>query len=256
MDLLAEGRGIVAEARARGFPLRLAGSLAVRAHCPATSRWLDAAGRVEYRDLDFVGYAADANAITTMFTERGYVPDPDMLASQEYGTRRLIFERDATNGSTSGLKADVFLDDLVMCHTVHFRGRLEIDDPTIALSDLLLSKLQIVQLTDKDLVDLVALLAEHPVREGDSEAFDLARLLSILGRDWGFFRTATQNLERLLPFVATANLPLDARATVESRIRGLIDELATSPKSTLWRLRARIGTRRRWYHDVEDVLRD
>jgi hypothetical protein len=176
----------------RRLLLRLTGSLAIRAHSATSSHLLETLGRRPYRDIDLMGVWKQKRDVGHLFEERGYVADPEIKQAQEFGVKRLIYEHPAT-----AIKIDVFMDDLVMAHTVPFGGRLELDGPTICVTDLLLSKLQIHEITENDLIDLVVLLADHGLGRGGREEIDDGYIASLMAKDWGFWYTTVANLEKL-----------------------------------------------------------
>jgi hypothetical protein len=227
--------------------VRLTGSLAIRAHCPAHAPLLPALGRRPYRDIDLFAYWKDRHQVATLFEERGYVLDPAVRQAQEFGVKRFVYEQ-----PDSHLKADVFFDDLVMAHTIPFKGRLELDAPAITMTDLLLTKLQIHEFTDNDLIDCLVLLAEHQAGRG----IDAAYIAEIMRKDWGFCHSTEINLARIAGAVrAFPALPDTAAAAVEGNITALRDAIERAPKTQKWKLRARVGERTRWYEQVEEVNR-
>jgi hypothetical protein len=152
-----------------------------------------------------------------------------------------------------GAKVDIFLDKLVMAHTIDFAGSLEREPATVSLADLLLSKLQIYRITTNDLIDLIVLLAEVDVGDAPDQ-IAVERVKSVLGDDWGFAYGARLNLARLIEEVqGDDRLHPDLAARVESRATRLIGEIDAAPKSRRWRMRARLGTRVAWYEHVDDV---
>jgi hypothetical protein len=148
------------------------------------------------------------------------------------------------------------MDDLVMAHTVPFGKRLELDDPTISVTDLLLSKLQIHEITENDLIDTVVLLADHDLGPGDRERIDDGYVASLMSKDWGFWYTTQGNLEKLQEAVARYDaLPSETGAAVGDRLVRLKTRIDDTPKGGKWKLRARVGTRARWYEEVAEVHR-
>jgi hypothetical protein len=235
----------------RRLTLRIVGSLAILLHCPTHAGLLETQGRRPMRDIDLMAYAKEQAAIETLFTEEGWVLDPIIRWSREWGVKRLIYM------SPEGrFKVDVFLDQLVMSHTVDLGRRLERDDPTIPVVDLLLSKLQIHEITQNDLLDIIVLLADHELGEGTADAIDRVHLLRVLSDDWGFWYTARANLERAEAALdAAAKLPPDVDSVVRARIGKVREAMDTEPKSRRWRLRSAVGTRLAWYQDVDEVER-
>jgi len=236
-------------ATAASIPFRLIGSIAVSACCPRHGQLLTALGRTPVRDIDVVVYSRDERRLSRLFEDRGYVPDPAIVHSQEFGIKRLIYHDPAGR-----YKVDVFLDQLLMAHTVDLRNRLELASPTVPLVDLLLSKLQIHAITENDLIDLAVLLAEHEV--GPGQAIDLEYLASLMARDWGFHRTTLDNLQELRAALDRLDaLPPESVTAARDRIAKIERAIEEVPKSSRWRLRARIGTRLRWYEEVGEVDR-
>jgi hypothetical protein len=235
------------EAARLGVTLRLIGSLAVSLRCDRTRHLAELLGRRAPRDIDFVGYSAQSEPIERLFAARGYTLHPAVRHSQEWGVKRLIYT------DAAGHKVDVFLDELVMAHTIPFAGRLEGEERTVSLADLLLSKLQIQRITENDLIDTVVLLGAAGFGPGEDE-IDLDYIARIMAADWGFHHTTVTNLARLDEALARyTSLSREVTATVRARARTLADALEAVPKTTRWRLRARIGTRVPWYEDVEEV---
>lgn len=232
--------------------LRLLGSVAVWAHCRKHRALLVRLERQEYRDIDLMGRSQDWRDIIEVFAELGYQPDASLMASQEYGIGRLIFQ----SAPPQKFKVDVFLDTLRMCHRIALADRLHLDRPTVPLADLLLSKLQIVRLTDNDIKDCTVLVVEHPFGQGGGEEFELARVVRLLADDWGFWYTATTNIARIRTSIRSlAAIPSDVADLVEARLAGLLEAIERAPKSLRWRARQAVGTRVLWYEEVEDVER-
>lgn len=185
--------------------LQILGHLAIRDHVNERIELLDLLNRVPTKDIDFIGYSKERTQAECMFADLGYEVDPSVAFSQEYGLQRLIFHHRETE-----IMAEIFLDQLRMSHTLDFRGRLELDCPTISLVDLLLSKLQIQEISEKDIKDMIALLAEHEMGSDGRELIDVSYLLKLTGNDWGLFYTAKKilSLSRNIPTNTVSSMPL------------------------------------------------
>ena len=190
--VLAESGELMRLTAERSLTVRLTGSLAIRVLCPDHAPLLAALGRRPYRDIDLIAYSKQRREIAALFEERGYVLDPSIRAAQEFGIKRFVYEQPGT-----GLKADVFFDELEMAHTVDFHRRLELDAPTITVTDLLLTKLQIHEFTANDLIDCIVLLAEHDLGTGGPRMIDGRYIADIMRKDWGFYYTTRANLKQL-----------------------------------------------------------
>jgi hypothetical protein len=142
-----------------------------------------------------------------------------------------------------------------MCHTINFKGRLELDYPTITLTDLLLQKIQIVKLTENDVKDIILLFLEHDVGDIDKEVINARFISTLFSKDWGFYHTATTNLNRIKHLLPTQDgLSEEDQKVVAIKIDDLLRLVINEPKSKRWKIRARIGTRKKWYNDVEEPI--
>jgi hypothetical protein len=256
-DPLAESLRLVELADARGLTLRLMGGMAVRAHAP---RWPARTRRTEV-DLDFATTSKDRSAIYKLLEAEGYTPDKQQNAL--FGQKQAYFV-----DIPRRRPVDVLVDALEMCHRIEFGNRLTKSRPTLPLAELLLSKLQVVKINRKDVLDALILLAEHPLAEDDGidavhgpGAINLPRIVAITSNDWGWWRTVTGNLEKLDLYLATELQPDDLDlgtgeaikfdpGTQIAALRAAIDE---APKSTKWKLRARVGERVAWYAEPEEM---
>ncbi|HXF71993.1 MAG TPA: hypothetical protein VNO79_05205 [Actinomycetota bacterium] len=242
----AEADRLVEAARAEGIVLRIVGALAFAKHCPAYRHLQDALGRA-YTDIDFAAYGRDAERIRKLLAREGYREDPQVYVDSEGS--RLVAEHPRTR-----LHVDVFLDRLEFSHTIPWAGRLERDDPTIPLAEMLLQKMQIVQINEKDIIDTIMLLLEHPLGDHDDETVNVAYVAGLCARDWGLWRTVTMNLDKVRAMAATyANLPGADKERVAAQVRAILDRLEAEPKSLAWKLRARVGDRKKWYRDVGEL---
>ncbi len=171
-----------------------------------------------------------------------------------HGATRLIFE-DGKNQRV----VDIFLDVFRMCHTLHLGDRLTLDDYTIPISDLLLTKLQVVETNEKDIRDLIAILKDHDVIDhiasGDKEVIDTGYIASLCADDWGLCKTISLTMKKLLTFLPKYELEAEAKQILEARITKILNAIDTVPKSLRWKLRDKVGERKRWYDLPEIPIR-
>lgn len=239
----------IERARESGIVIRSLGAIAFQIHSPSKRYLFERFGR-EITDYDFVGYSRQFSKLIDFFTSMGYEHN---LMHSHLHQDRLIF----TDPKTSK-NVDVFLDKLQMCHTIDLRKRLDLDFPTIPPSDLLLEKMQIVRINEKDIVDTIILLLEHEVKtHQEPDTIDGGYVSESLSGDWGFYYTVTTNLRKVKEnFLSQFEQLSEAdRKLVGQRIDDLLGLIERKPKSMGWKVRARIGTRQRWYRDVEEVVR-
>ena len=224
------------------------GGLAFHARVPDWTARLDREGR----DLDLATSTRDRKAVNELLIAEGYEPDRQYNAL--YGHKQLYFvDPDRRR------PVDVLVDRLEMCHRFDFGDRLGVDSPTLPLSELLLSKLQVVKINRKDVLDALVLLVNHPLTQDDS-GINIGRIVGLTSNDWGWWRTVTGNLQHLAQFTSaelkSGELDFAGRQP-GYEIRGQVAHLSAAideaPKSTRWKLRARVGDRMPWYEEPEEV---
>lgn len=239
---IAEAERVVGIGEERGVPLRLMGGVAVALTCPSART--EPLVR-EYSDLDFVGRAKAVGGIEEVFGEAGYGPDEEFNAL--HGDGRLSFLR-------ADAHADVFLDRVRACHVLDLRERLELWPLTVPPGDLLLTKLQIVQTNEKDLLDIVALVVDHELTPDDT-GINVTRITEICANDWGWWRTVSATIAKSISVAegfASSGLYI---GDAVQRLQEIRDELDRVPKSRRWKLRNRLGDKVVWYDEPEEEER-
>jgi hypothetical protein len=239
--LLEEGRGLVEQASERGLAVRLMGGIGIR--LVVGDRFPERYVRT-YGDIDIMLSRRDARAVEELLAARGW--DAATAFNALNGSRRLLFHDPA-----SSAQIDVFVEAFEMCHSLPFADSLQRPGPTLPATDLLMSKLQIVALNAKDRSDLYALLLGCDLRDGDHRSIEPSRVAALTGRDWGLHHTFELNLGRLREGLAAGEAPAEVGGAVDA----LAAAIEQAPKSRAWKLRARIGERKRWYEDPEEVDR-
>ncbi len=242
----AELQRILQASEQAGVLLRVIGSLAFQLHCPKYGYLQAAMGRA-YTDIDFAAYGKQTRQIQALMASLGYKDNQEVFIVSE--GQRAIFDKPG-----SGLHIDVFYEKLDFCHTIHWNGRLEVDSPTIPLAEMLLEKMQIVQINEKDIVDTIMLLLEHDLGGTDRETINIERIAALCGNDWGLWRTTTMNLDKVRKLAqGYEQLTAEQKRRIEAQVEGALARLEREPKSLAWRLRARVGERVKWYKDVDEV---
>ncbi len=237
-------RELIDAARQRQITLRVLGGIAVliHAHQPIHPRLLR-----EVRDADLVVEKAKVKQLAVMFRELGF--DENRRFNLLNGKERLIYF-----DPQDGTQLDVFVGEFNMCHRLPLTERLEVHPYTLGLAEILLTKLQIVQLNDKDIKDILLVLLQHETHENrDGEVINLAAVAAPCGSDWGFCKTVTDNLSRVLERLAGSGLSAAEAALVSGRIGAILERIEQQQKSVKWKLRALVGTKVRWYELPEEV---
>jgi hypothetical protein len=241
-DIVAEAERVLDAAEAQGVVLRLIGGLAVHIH----SHPMPQALARSYGDIDTATVKGQNRPVTELLTGLGYEPAQQFNAL--HGATRMLFH-DRPNER----KLDVFVNGFELNHSIPITARIDVEQRTIPLAELLLTKLQVVEFTDKDMRDAVALLVGHEVGASDGETINGDVIAALTAEDWGLWRTTQLNLERLRDGAGTLGLDDADRQLVLARIASLWERIEREPKSRRWRRRARIGDRKRWYQVPDEV---
>ncbi len=239
-DTIAEAERIADAAKSQKVGVKLLGGAGIHLHSPSAQR---PPLKRKYGDLDYVIPNKERKATLAFFPSLGYEANERFNLMQ--GDRRLYFF-DGNNGK----QVDVFIDTIRMSHVIDLRTRLGHSGPCASPSDLLLSKLQIYEINRKDLVDLTALLLDHPIANQSDDAVDASYVARLASEDWGLYRTLQLNIEKLRRTLD--ELDVD-KALVGSRLDELWSTVEAQAKPLKWRLRAQVGDRMRWYELPEEV---
>jgi len=238
----------VQAAQEAGLVLRVMGGLAIFLHSVGQRELWEKLGRLGkkiFTDIDYVSYGKYRVKMIRFFESRGFVINQRML--YHYGKTRQIFY-----GSRIPM-AEVFYDRLQFNHPISFKKRLERDPLSFPPAELLLQKLQMVRMNEKDIKDSIVLLRAHELGADDEDRINRLRLAEVLCADWGFYHTATENLQKVKAALTDYEVigPAD-REAVAARVDELLGYLDEHPKSLKWKSRAAIGTRMKWYNEVDD----
>src|SRR5215204_1512093 len=219
-DVVEEALRTIEQAERDGTTLRLLGGVAIRLRA---EDGLHPAFEREYADLDWIAPKGKSSEAQNFFDEQ------------------------------NDRQVDVLIGTFRMSHQIPFGDRLALEPVTVPLAELLLTKLQIVQLNEKDIRDAFALLHDHPVEERDGVAINGAHVAHLCASDWGLWRTFTANLEALEGHIDRYDLPEESKRRIAERVERLQERIEEEPKSFGWRMRAKIGDRKRWYELPEEV---
>jgi hypothetical protein len=242
-DIVLEADRLLEAAAAEDVPVRLVGGLAVRMHAggePVIAR--------VYKDIDLVTLKGRGKRVSEFMTGMGYEGDRAFNATN--GHRRLLYY-----DPPHARQVDVFVGAFEMCHSIPITDRIELHASAIPLAELLLTKMQIVELNAKDQADILTMLYHHDVADDDGggHAVNAARVAQLCAGDWGLWRTTKLNVERTRGAVAGSSLTPDQQAVVSDRVERLWERIESEPKSTKWKMRNRVGDKVRWYEEPEEV---
>jgi hypothetical protein len=243
-DLAGEMHRLIDAANERQVRLRAFGGLAILEHSREDPRFFQR----DKPDIDLLVPKGERHKLEAFFRNMGYSPDKQFNLLN--GMRRQIFRRDS-----DGLRIDILVGDFEMCHKLPLEDRLHVHPVTIPLAELLLSKAQIVQLNRKDAFDIISLLLNNDVGLESEGKIGVNRIAWLCAQEWGLHKTTSMNLQRVEETLLRADMHLepDQRERIIGRIRLIQSAMEAEEKPLAWRLRDRVGTRVRWYAEVEEV---
>ncbi len=246
-SIVNEAMTISDKAQEAGLSLKILGAGAIRIHCSNFTSLHKAMERT-LTDIDFVTPKKQKKDVFKFMETLGYRMDRHMRYVMTISNRYILTK------PGWDIHIDIFLDKLDMCHLIDLRSRMHLDHPTIPLADLLLEKTQIVQINEKDIKDVIVLLREHNIGDGDVETINTQYIADLLSKDWGFYYTVTTNLKKTEEYLQKYDvLTEDDVLDVKAKINTLLDMIEQNTKSRRWKMRAKVGTKKKWYKDVEDV---
>lgn len=246
LDLVQEMYRLVEAANTKKIQLRAIGGLAVETH----NKTKHPLFKREFADLDFCVPLKQRREFEAFMPEVGYTGHKQFNVLN--GDQRQIYYHNATD-----MKVDIFVGHFEMCHRIPLEERLNADPVTIPLAELFLSKVQIIELNRKDAFDLTSILLNNKTGNGDNETINLKILAQLGSADWGLYKTTSINLEKIEAMLNKNEIPLndEEKALVIGRINDIRRTFADMPKPMAWQLRDRVGTRVKWYIEVEEVQR-
>ncbi len=217
--------------------LREMGALAIWLRCPQARALLLAP---EKKHLEFAGHASQRDAIRRAFESVGYQTN---LAPDEFRSApRLAFTNLAR-----GVTVEICLNTFAMYHQLDLTPYLTPEDAPLAETALLLLRLQLVEMSETGLRELGALLREHEISaRAEPGKIDLMQITRLCADQWGWYKTVTMNLQRILPF-AVKSVPSGDNTIVVERAARIRQAIGDAPKSLRWQTRARLGENVRWY---------
>jgi len=241
-----EAMKIVNAANERSLTLRVLGSLAFHIHCQRYDHLQKQLGRA-YTDIDYASYKKQASKIGPFLSNLGYHEDLDVNVL--FAGERLNF-----NNPSSGLHIDIFFDKLNFCHEINWVDRLEVDQPTLPLAEMLLEKMQIIRINEKDIIDTLMLLLEHPLGNDDHETIHIGRISKLCAQDWGLWRTLTMNLGKVADLGQRyEQLSPEEKSQLATQVDTALRIINEEPKTLAWKLRSKIGDRVKWYQEVDEI---
>jgi hypothetical protein len=240
-DPVAEARRLLDAGRAQNVTLRVLGGVAIYFQSPGGQPLLPR----QLKDIDLVTTRKEGRATARLLEEMQYVGEE--MFNALHGSRRLLYH-DPINGR----QLDVFVGQFEMCHELPIAQRLDRDPDTVPLAELLLTKLQIVQLNERDERDIYSLVYHHELTDDGGDGIEAPVVAGLCAEDWGLWRTCKGTIERCTADLEHYELDPPSRERIRERLTQLWQHIDRAPKSGKWKRRSRLGDRKRWYQEPEE----
>jgi hypothetical protein len=231
-DRINESLRIINEGKKQGAILRMIGGLAVRAHCED----LEFCER-EYGDIDLVALGKQAVEIRSTFESLGY--SEDQLVARSTDGARLLFQREDSDDHV-----DVFLDKLRMEHTIDLRKRLQIEKLTISVSDILITKLIIHDMNEKDFRDIFTIVKDMNLGNQDGKGvINMEYIATLCSKSWGLFQDIICNLDRCVKVLGFYGFSQSENDRIREKFVTIQRAIESKQKSLKWKLRRLLGNK-------------
>jgi hypothetical protein len=181
--------------------------------------------RREYETIDLAVPGRHRADLRAVLGRLGYVAVNNVVHSDGEIT---LYGRDGT-------RLDVIFDVLRGAHVIDPTHGFDHPGATLPSGLLLLTKLQMVELSARDRGDVAALLTGCEL-----DKVGLRPIAQLCAADWGLWRTVARSLRTVMknPPLMTA----ERRNQLELAVTVLFRRLEEEPKSLRWRIRSRIGS--------------
>jgi Uncharacterised nucleotidyltransferase len=242
-DIVDEALRVYGAAEEQQVPVRLMGGIAVQLH--SATALPESLVRTP-KDIDIAVPRKSGQAAGELLERLGYEPNK-RFNMMNRGRRALFYDMENER------QLDVFVGGFEMCHTIPITDRIDVEPITLPLAELMLTKLQIVELNEKDQRDILALLFEHDVGESDAGTINAKYIAKLCADEWGLWRTAKLNVERIREALKVHDLEPADRDRIATRLESLWRRVDDEPKGARFKLRDRIGDRKRWYEEPDEV---
>lgn len=242
-DLAPIARDVVSRLGRVGVNGRLFGGVAIEMVAPW--RTIFGSDRPQ-KDLDLVIAFSDLPVALEELRAAGWLIDRrSVMLNGARGVHAALAE--------TRVRMDVFTDPLRFNQTIVIGERLRFPGITLSATDLLLTKLQVVNATDRDVRDMAAMLAILPLSPASGHGqVDVSRIEQACSMSWGFHHGACLNLCRVGDLLAgDEKLPLGPRTQATEAARRLERAIEGSAKGVGWKIRAWLGPRLPWYDHVD-----
>ena len=217
-------KNILGDCKANSIDIRLFGSVALLFLDSSKIGFIN-----NHRGIADVDIIVRPNHITKLenyFMGKGYAANVGV--KMLYGNSRRSFRLE------NNISIDVFIGNITLCQEISILERFDLSYPTITPSDLFLTKIQKINLSEKDVFDICFILGYD---------VDFQYIIDLSSKNWNWWKTLNTNI----PFLLNKNISENNK----NLLTGLLSKINSNEKTINWKLRNIVGERRQWYNDVE-----
>lgn len=242
-DLVSFSKKIIKLAAKDNLELRIFGSVGVSILCNPSNNvleWKD----LSIRDIDFIAKIEQIEDIDKLLSNIKFVLMETQFSTN--GEHRIYIGASSNYGSD--IKIDIFFGNLTFNHRIpkpYFDTNFKY---TLPPTQLLLSKLSIVKIVEKDVKDIIYLLAFHKYGDDYIDEDMLKRVWCSNTKAWGLCRTCIKSIKTVKNYLnENENHYSSVKVVVEDRLEYLLNIIRHSNKSLSWKIRACIGEKVSYY---------
>jgi hypothetical protein len=233
---------ILKKCKQEDIEIRVIGGIGIFLKCPEYQELADTT-REPFSDIDLITRKKHIEKIENLFESLGFEQNRNFKIL--FGYQRRIFY------TPMNITVEVYLDDLPLCQDIKISDRICLDYPTLSVTDLLLSKIQRIKLKDKDIFDILILLASCNFTGENSNRIDLEYISRLCSKSWRWWKTFKINIDTL--YKSKKDF-LNNQGDISGKLEQVEHAIDSKKKSFGWKLRNLIGEKIRWYRYVEDTL--
>jgi hypothetical protein len=216
---------ILADCNEKAIDIRLFGSVALLFLDSTKFDWISQ-NRKPIADIDVVVKPNHVLVIEEYFINQGY--EINRQVRMLYGNQRRSFH------SKDNISIDIFIGNIFLCQEINILDRFELSYPTISITDLFLTKIQKMKLSESDIFDIDFIL---------NYSIDTEYVAKLCTNNWNWWKTLNVNIPILL------NEKISSSNKVV--LNNLLNFTNSKKKNIHWQVRNFAGDKIQWYNIVE-----
>ena len=220
-------KNILSDCKDKSIDIRLFGSVALLFLCSKNNKNISNFGRM-IADIDIIVMPKHVAMLENYFLKQGY--EANRQIKMLHGNQRRSFYAE------NNISIDVFIGNITLCQDISILDRFSLSYPTIPPTDLFLTKIQKISLSEWDVFDINFILEHININ-------DCQYIVELSSKTWNWWKTLNTNISFILE--------KDISDNNRNLLIVLLDMINSNNKTINWKIRNIIGEKTRWYNDVE-----